>query len=109
MDYTKLTDAQLESMTLAELTSYSQTVSTAVGLQYSSIVADQVVQAQYQYMILTSQSTINGLGYEITANNNAIIAADVRMYVLHNLTQITHYSIRLLVLIKVVLPFRTKL
>ena len=93
MDYTKLTDAQLESMTLAELTAYSQTVSTAVGLQYSSIVADQVVQAQYQYMILTSQSTINGLGYEITANNNAIIAADVRFAQLNTDNAVLNSSI----------------
>lgn len=78
MDYTKFTDAQLLDMNLEELTAYSQTVSTSVGLQYSSIAGDQVVQSQYEYMILTSQSTINGLGYEITENDNAIIAADLR-------------------------------
>ena len=78
MDYTRLTDAQLLDMTLEELTAYSQTVSTSVGLQYSSIAGDQVVQSQYAYMILTSESTINGLGYEITENDNAIIAADLR-------------------------------
>ena len=78
MEYTKLTDAQMIEMTLEELTAYSRIVSTSVGLQYSSIAGDQVVQSQYAYMILTSQSTINGLGYEITANDNAIIAADLR-------------------------------
>ena len=78
MDYTRFTDAELLDMNLEQLTAYSQTVSTAVGLQYSSIAGDQVVQSQYAYMILTSQSTINGLGYEITANDNAIIAADLR-------------------------------
>ena len=78
MEFTRLTDAQLLEMSPADLSKYSQTVSTAIGLQYSSIAADLIVQAQYDYMITTTQSTMNGLDYEITANDNAIIAADIR-------------------------------
>lgn len=78
MSYTKRTDEQLQAMSIGELTAYSQEVSTVIGNQYSSIVADQVVQAQYDYMILTSQSTVNGLDYQITLNNSAIVAADIR-------------------------------
>ena len=78
MDYIRLTDAQLIAMSLDDLNAYSQTVSTAVGLQYSSIAGDEIVQSQYEYMILTSESTINGLGYEIMVNDNAIIASELR-------------------------------
>lgn len=78
MSYTKRSEEQLQAMSIGELTEYSQEVSTVIGFQYSSIVADQVVQAQYDYMILTSQSTVNGLDYQITLNNSAIVAADVR-------------------------------
>ena len=78
MEFTKLTDAQLLEMSPEQLSAYALTVSTAIGLQYSTIASDLVVQAQYEYMILTSQSTITGLDYEITANDNAIIAADIR-------------------------------
>ena len=78
MSYTKRSEEQLQAMSIGELTAYSQEVSTVIGFQYSSIVADQVVQAQYDYMILTSQSTVNGLDYNITLNNSAIVAADVR-------------------------------
>ena len=78
MEFTKLTDAQLLEMSPEQLSAYALTVSTAIGLQYSTIASDLVVQAQYDYMILTSQSTITGLDYEITANDNAIIAADIR-------------------------------
>ena len=78
MEFTKLTDAQLLEMSPEQLSAYALTVSTAIGLQYSTIASDLVIQAQYDYMILTSQSTITGLDYEITANDNAIIAADIR-------------------------------
>lgn len=76
--FTQLTDAQLNVMTLADLQAYARVVSTTIGLEYSSIVSDQIIQAQYEYMILTSQSTVTGIGYEIIENDNAIIAGNVR-------------------------------
>ena len=76
--FTQLTDAQLNEMNLDDLQAYSRVVSTTIGLEYSSIVSDQVIQVQYEYMILTSQSTINGIGYEIIQNDNAIIAGNIR-------------------------------
>jgi hypothetical protein len=76
--FTPLTDAQLQTMDLSSLQVYSQTVSTTIGFENSTISATQAIQAQYEYMILTSQSTIDGLGYEIMANSNLIISADAR-------------------------------
>lgn len=77
-DFVQLTDAELQEMDLASLQDYASTVSTVIGQEFSTIAAAQAIQNQYDYMILTSQSTINGLGYELTANTNLMIAADVR-------------------------------
>ena len=65
-------------MDLPSLKAYAAQVSTTIGHETSTVAAAQVVQSQYDYLILTSQSTINGISYEITTNSNLIIAADVR-------------------------------
>jgi len=76
--FVQLTDAELQQTDLPTLEAYAAQVSTTIGNEASTIAAAQVVQTQYDYLILTSQSTINGLGYEIMTNSNLIVAADVR-------------------------------
>jgi hypothetical protein len=76
--FVQLSDAELMQMDLPALQAYSAQVSAVISNQASTVAAARVVQAQYDYLILSSQSTINGLGYEITTNSNLIIAADVR-------------------------------
>jgi len=80
--YTRLTDDQLKDMDLPSLQAYYAEVSTSIGIQTSTINHSQSIQAQYDYLILRSQSTVNGLGYEITATSNAIIEVDARSNVL---------------------------
>jgi len=75
--FVQLSDAELQQMDLPSLQAYADQVSTIIGREFSTIAAAQVVQSQYDYLILTSQSTINGLGNEITTNSNLIISADV--------------------------------
>jgi hypothetical protein len=76
--FVQLSDAELQQMDLPSLQAYADQVSTIIGQEFSTIAAAQVVQSQYDYLILSSQSTINGLGNEITTNSNLIISADVR-------------------------------
>lgn len=76
--FVQRTDAELQQMDLPSLKAYAAQVSTTIGHETSTVAAAQVVQSQYDYLILTSQSTINGISYEITTNSNLIIAADVR-------------------------------
>jgi hypothetical protein len=65
-------------MDLPALQAYAQTVSTSIGLQNVSITSAKAIQAQYDYLILTSQSTITGIQYETIANSNLMIAANIR-------------------------------
>ena len=76
--FVQLSDAELQEMDLKSLQEYADQVSTIIGQEFSTIAATQTVQAQYDYLILTSQSTLNGLDCEITTNSNLIISADVR-------------------------------
>jgi hypothetical protein len=78
MSFVELTDAELQEMDLPSLQAYAGKISTIIGEEASTVAATQVVQSHYDYLIFTSQSTINGLGYEIMTNSNLIIAADVR-------------------------------
>jgi hypothetical protein len=78
MSFVQLTDAELQEMDLPSLQTYAGKISTMIGQEASTVAAAQVVQSQYDYLVYTSQSTINGLGYEIMTNSNLIIAADVR-------------------------------
>ena len=70
------TDADLQTMSLADLQLYALDVSTVIGLQNSTLVSNQTIDYQYDYLILNTQSTIDGLSYEIMANSNLIIAAN---------------------------------
>ncbi len=65
-------------MDLSSLQAYYNVVSKVIENETSTITGTQAVQTQYDYLIMNSQSTINGLSYEITANSNLIIAGDVR-------------------------------
>lgn len=65
-------------MDLPALQAYAETVSTSIGLQNEEIAAAKALQGQYDYLILTSQSTITGIQYETIANSNLMIAADIR-------------------------------
>lgn len=76
--FAQLSDSELQSMDLSSLQTYYNIVLNVINLETSTITGTQAVQAQYDYLIMNSQSTINGLGYEITANSNLIIAGDVR-------------------------------
>lgn len=78
ISFTQLTDAQLQTMDLPALQAYAETVSTSIGLQNEEIAAAKALQGQYDYLILTSQSTITGIQYETIANSNLMIAADIR-------------------------------
>jgi hypothetical protein len=82
MSFVQLSDVQLQEMDLTSLKLYAAQVSSIISQEISSVNAIQIVQNQYDYMILDSQSTINGLGYEITTNSNLIVAGDIRSNVL---------------------------
>jgi len=75
--FVQLDDAQLQQMDLSSLKIYYDQVSAVIAKEFSTIADAQAVQSQYDYLILSSQSTINGLDYEITTNSNLIISADV--------------------------------
>ena len=76
--FVQLSDDELQNMDLSSLQAYSDQVSAVIAQEFSAIADAQAVQSQYDYLILTSQSTINGLGYEITANSNLIISSDMQ-------------------------------
>ena len=67
--FVALTEDVLQNMSLDDLIGYSNTVSTSAGLEYSTILANQAIQSQYELLIQLSQSTIDGLSYEIQLNN----------------------------------------
>ena len=94
-DFVQMTDAQLQTMDISSLQEYAGQVSTVIGYEFSTVTAVQKIQTQYDYLILSSQSTMNGLGYEITANSNMIIAADVRAKQLVRSNQQLDYTISL--------------
>jgi hypothetical protein len=74
-NFVLFTEAQLQAMSDAELSAYGDTVSTTVGLEYSTLTANQNINNTYALFIQLSQSTIDGLSYEnelYTASNYAI-------------------------------------
>jgi len=76
--FTPISDSELESMDLSTLQNYYNLVMKTVDAETSTINGNQAIQSQYDYLIINTQSTIDGLGYEILANSNLIIASDVR-------------------------------
>ena len=74
-NFVLFTEAQLQAMSDTELNAYGDTVSTTVGLEYSTLTANQNINNTYALFIQLSQSTIDGLSYEnelYTASNYAI-------------------------------------
>jgi hypothetical protein len=67
--FVSLTEDVLQNMSLDELIGYSNVVSTSAGLEYSTILANQAIQSQYDLLIQLSQSTIDGLSYELQLND----------------------------------------
>ena len=76
-NYRELTEETIKQTSLADLQIYSFTVSSVIAEKTASIQADKDVQAQYEYLILNSQSTITGFNYEILQSDNAITARTV--------------------------------
>jgi hypothetical protein len=72
------TESQLRAMSLNELIGYSSTLSTSAGLEYSTIIANQRLQNTYNILIQLSQSTMDGLDYEIQINKAEVFASKQR-------------------------------
>lgn len=68
---------ELEQWNLSTLQLYANSLSSVINFQQSSIAINQSIERQYDYLILTSQSTITGYTYDIIGNSNLIIAGDV--------------------------------
>ena len=65
-------EAELQTMDLNTMIQYTSTVSTSIGLETSSLNANLGIQAMYSVLSQLSQSTIDGLGTEITLNTSMI-------------------------------------
>ena len=63
-----LTEAQLKSMSTQEIANYKNTVSTSIGLEYSTLAVNQANYAIYNLYIQLYQSTINGVKYQLQYN-----------------------------------------
>jgi hypothetical protein len=70
--FVELTPDQLNKLTLEELKAYYEKVSKIIDEQNSAINADMVIQSQYDYLILQSQSTINSITTEQIKNTTEI-------------------------------------
>jgi hypothetical protein len=68
----EFTEENIKQMSLADLQLYSFRVSSIIADKTASIQADKDIQAQYEYLILNSQSTITGFTYEILQSDNVI-------------------------------------
>jgi hypothetical protein len=78
-NFTKLSNEELLRMTLPELEAYASTVSTTVNLEQSSIQGNQKAYIMYGDLVNASQSTVDGLGYEIAANTLLLQATDMQI------------------------------
>lgn len=65
-------EAELQTMDLNAMIQYTSTVSTSIGLETSSLNANLGIQAMYSVLSQLSQSTIDGLGTEISLNTAMI-------------------------------------
>jgi hypothetical protein len=77
-NYTQLSEEKIKQMSLADLKSYSFTVSTVIAEKTADIQKVKDVQSQYEYLILNSESTITAYNYEILQTDNAIMAKTVQ-------------------------------
>jgi hypothetical protein len=66
-------------MTLSDLEIYANKVSTTVSLEQSSIQGNQKAYMVYGDLVNTSQSTVDGLAYEIIANTQLLQATDMQI------------------------------
>jgi hypothetical protein len=73
--FLQLTTEQMNELTLDQLKVYYGQVSQIIDEQTSTINADTVIQSQYQYLILQSESTINSIASQQIFNSNAIAAS----------------------------------
>ena len=73
-----ISDSELQTMDLSTLQSYYDSVMRVVESDNSTIDSVQAVVSQYDYLMMNSQSTIDGVSYEILINSNLIIANDSR-------------------------------
>lgn len=76
--FVPLPESQLQTMSVADLMAYSNVVSTSAGLEYSTILGNQYIQSQYATLLQLSKSTMDGLDYEIQANDATTRAATQR-------------------------------
>ena len=65
----ELTEQEMLTMTVEQLEAYAATVSTSIGLEYSTLQNYQRMQDAIDVSILQSQSTITGYDTEITSNS----------------------------------------
>ena len=70
--FVELTTNQLNALTLEELKNYYDTVSKVIDEQNSTINSELIIQGQYDYLILQSQSTIASITTEQIQNSTEI-------------------------------------
>jgi len=70
--FVELTTDQLNKLTLDELKEYYREVSKIIDEQTAAINSDIIIQSQYDYLILQSQSTINSITTEQIKNTTEI-------------------------------------
>lgn len=66
------TEEDLQKMDISSLLLFSSTLSTSIGLETSSLIANQQIQGTYSILKRLSQSTIDGLDTEIRVNTSLI-------------------------------------
>jgi len=66
------TEEELKKMDIDSLMKFSSTISTSIGLETSTLLANQNIQGMYFILKQLSQSTIDGLDTQITVNTSLI-------------------------------------
>jgi hypothetical protein len=66
-------------MSLTDLQKYATTVSTTIALEQSSIAGNQANYLTYSELVNVSQSTVDGIGYEIAANDLIVNTTDMQI------------------------------
>jgi hypothetical protein len=78
-NFKQLPDSQLLTMSLTDLQKYATTVSTTIALEQSSIAGNQANYLTYSELVNVSQSTVDGIGYEIAANDLIVNTTDMQI------------------------------
>jgi hypothetical protein len=87
-DFVAFNEQQLRAMSLSQLYSYRDTLTTSIDLEYSTIHANQKLQNRYNLLARISQSTIDGLNNETSRNNAEQFASEKRKSYLQELSSI---------------------